>query len=112
MVQVIITKRLEEDINRRFKHESIEIFSLMSALQDSPSKGKEISSVGNIIIKELRYKKFRLYFITDRYKIKFLRAGELQDLLIKFIRMSEKKDQQKVIDEIKSVLRSLGQEGF
>jgi hypothetical protein len=112
MVQVIITKRLEEEINKRFKHESVEIFSLMQALKDSPSKGKEVGCVGNIVIKELKYKKFRFYFIADRYMIKFLKSEELQGLLIRFVRMSEKKDQQKVIDEIKSALRNLGDEGF
>jgi len=112
MVQVIITKKLEEEINKKFKHESVEIFSLMRTLQESPYKGKEVSSVGNIIIKELKYKKFRFYFITYSYKIKFLKADDLKDLLIKFVRMSEKKDQQEVIDDIKSVLRTLGGEGF
>ena len=58
------------------------------------------------------YKKFRFYFITDGYKVKFLKAEELKDLLMKFVRMSEKKDQQKTIEEIKHILRSLGEEGF
>lgn len=31
---------------------------------------------------------------------------------MKFVRMSEKKDQQKVIEEIKRILRSIGEEGF
>ncbi len=112
MAVVIITDRLEKEINKKFKEESITIFSLMHNLQTDPKKGKEIGVVGRILIKELKYKTYRFYFITDGYKIKFLKSDELKDLIIKFVRMSDKKSQQKVIDEIKTVLRELGEEGF
>ncbi|MBN2422977.1 hypothetical protein JXB41_07155 [Candidatus Woesearchaeota archaeon] len=112
MAVVIITARLEKEINKRFKEESIAIFSLMRDLQNEPKKGKEIGVIGRILIKELKYKAFRFYFITDGYKIKFLKTDELKDLIIKFVRMSDKNSQQKVIDEIKKVLRDLGEEGF
>lgn len=112
MAKVIITPSLEEEINKKFKKESIKVFSLLCTLQDNPSKGKELYTIGNIILKELIYKKFRFYFITDGYKIKFLKADELKDLVIKFVRMSDKKDQQKTIEEIKTVLRSLGDKEF
>ena len=77
----------------------------MHELRSNPKKGDTIGAVGNVAIKEIKYKKFRFYFIVNRYRVKFLKASELQDLLIKFVRMSEKKDQQKVIDEIKQFLR-------
>ena len=112
MAKVIITKKLEEEINKKFKHESIEIFSLMLTLEDNPQKGKDIGSIGNVLIKELKYNTFRFYFITDRHKVKFLKTEELNDLIIKFIRMSGKDDQQKVIESIKKVLKNLGSEGF
>jgi len=112
MAKVVITCKLEEDINNKFKQESIEIFSLLCTLEDNPKKGKEVGVVGSILIKEIKYKKFRFYFITDGYKLKFLKSDELKDLLIKFVRMSEKKDQQKTIGEIKHILRTLGEEGF
>ena len=112
MAKVIITKSLEEEINKKFKQESIEIFSLMHTLEDNPKKGKEIGNVGNIIIKELKYNKFRFYFLTDGYKIKFLKIEELKDLIIKFVRMSDKKSQQNVIEDIKRVLRNIGEGGF
>src|SRR3989344_2204984 len=105
MAKVIITKGLEEEISKKFKQESIEIFSLMLTLEDNPKKGKNIGVVGNVLIKELKYKKFRFYFLTDTYKIKFLKIEELKDLIIKFVRMSEKRDQQKVIEEIKNILK-------
>jgi hypothetical protein len=112
MAVVLITKRLEKEITRKFKEESIEIFTLMRELQDEPKKGKEIGVIGRVLIKELKYKNYRFYFIKDGYKIKYLKSDELKDLIIKFIRMSDKNSQQKVIGEIKHVLRFLGEEGF
>ena len=112
MARVIITQALEEEINKKFKHESVGVFSLLRTLENNPKKGKEVGVVGGILIKEIKYNKFRFYFITDGYKVKFLKTEELKDLLVKFVRMSEKKDQQKTINEIKHVLRSLWEEGF
>ena len=112
MAKVIITRALEERINKIFKGKSLEIFSLLLTLEENPQKGKPIGVVGNIIIKELKYENFRFYFIADQSKLKFLSSNELSDLLIKFVRMSGKKDQQKTIDEIKHILRNLGSEGF
>ncbi|MBS3108221.1 hypothetical protein J4468_04920 [Candidatus Woesearchaeota archaeon] len=112
MAKVIITKSLEEQINKIFKKESIEVFSLLNSLSENPKKGKDIGAVGNILIKEIRYKNYRFYLIADRYKIKILSSEELKDLLIKFVRMSDKKDQQKVIDEIKYALKQFSVDVF
>ena len=46
MVKVIITETLEEEINKKFKQESVKIFSLLHTLEDNPKKGKEIGVVG------------------------------------------------------------------
>jgi hypothetical protein len=112
MAKVIITRRLEEEINKKFKGESVKIFNLMYSLEESPNKGKVVGQVGGIIIKEIRYGPFRFYFITDGFKIKLLGKDELENLLIKFVKMSDKKKQQKVIDEIKYILRNFGEEKF
>ena len=112
MAEVIITALLEAEINKKFKKESIKIFSLLHTVGDNPYKGKEVGVIGKILIKDIKYNKFRFYFITDGYKIKVLKAQELKDLIIKFVRMSEKKDQQETIEEIKKILRSFGEEGF
>lgn len=112
MAKVIVTKKLVEEIRKKFKKESVEIFELIYTLKDNPKKGKPVGNVEGIIIKELKYKLFRFYFITDGFKIKMLDEKELNDLLIKFVRMSDKKDQQKVIDEIKRILRTIGEIGF
>ena len=112
MAKVIIIKELQEEINKIFKKKSVEIFQLMESLEENPHKGKPIGNVGGIVIKELRYENYRFYFITDGFKIKMLQKSQLEDLLIKFVRISDKNDQQKVIDEIKYILRTLGEEGF
>jgi len=112
MAKVIITKRLEEEVNKIFKKQSTMIFESMKELEGKPHKGKPVGQVGGTVIKELRYEGYRFYFITDGFKIKMLQKEELDDLLIKFVRMSDKKTQQKVIDEIKSILRKIGEEGF
>jgi len=112
MAKVIITKQLEEEINRKFKGESVRIFDLMRSLEKSPRKGKVVGQVGGIVIKEIKYNVFRFYFITDGYKIKVLGQNELTDILIKFVRMSDKKSQQKAIDEIKHILKNFGEGNF
>lgn len=84
----------------------------MFSLKENPKKGKELGQVRGILIKELKYEKFRFYFITNGFEVKFLEIKDLHNLVIKFIRMSNKKTQQKVIDEIKIVLRRFGNEGF
>lgn len=108
MAKVIITKNLEEEINKIFKKESIKILESFRELEGNPHKGKAVGQVSGIVIKEVRYENYRFYFITDGFKIKMLQTEELSGLLIKFVRMSDKKSQQKVIDEIKDILRKIG----
>ena len=68
--------------------------------------------MGGIVVKELKYEGFRFYFITDSHKIRVFNQEALTDLLIRFVRMSDKKEQQKVIEEIKHILRTIGPTGF
>jgi len=112
MAKVIMTRRLEEEINKIFKNESTKIFESMFEIEQNPYKGKPVGQVGGTVIKELRHEGYRFYFITDGFKIKMLQKEELNDLLIKFVRLSDKKDQQKVINEIKHILKNLGEERF
>lgn len=112
MAEIIIVETLKKEILKKFKKESKKIFKLIYSLKENPKKGKEVGNVSGIIIKELKYEKFRFYFITDGYKIKFLEIKDLNDLIIKLIRMSDKKTQQKVIDEIKEVLKKIGEYNF
>ena len=43
---------------------------------------------------------------------KTFKKEEMSDLLIRFVRMCNKNTQQKVIDEIKTILRTIGEQGF
>lgn len=112
MAKVEIVRSLFEEIKKKFKGESYKIIDLMESLEKNPTKGKLFGNVGGIVIKEIRYKSFRFYFVTDGYRLKFFDEGNLTDLLIKFVRMSDKKDQQKNIDEIRGILINLGAGGF
>ena len=81
-------------------------------MQDSPGRGKVLATVGGIGIKELKFRNFRFFFLADGHKLKFMSEDYLKDLLLKFVRMSDKKEQQKTIDEIKTILRKIGPHGF
>lgn len=112
MAKVEIVNSLAEEIKRKFKGESYKIIQLLETLEDNPRKGKPLGSVGGVVVKEIRYKSFRFYFITDGFKLKCLNESQLTDLLIQFIRMSDKKHQQETINEIKHILRTIGVGGF
>ena len=99
MAKVIIPEYLESQINKKFKGESVDIFELMYSLEENPHKGKPLGNVAGIVIKELKYKKFRFYFLVDGFKLKVLSKDGLTDLLMKFVRMSNKKAQQKTISQ-------------
>ena len=108
----MIAEDLKKEILKKFKEESKIIFRQMYSLAENPHKGKLLGNVGGIVIKEIKYKSFRFYFITDGYKLKLFDKQSLAEILIRFVRMSDKKYQQKTINEIKQVLINLGPEGF
>ncbi|MFC1649050.1 hypothetical protein ACFL1B_06385 [Nanoarchaeota archaeon] len=109
MTKVLITEFLFKKIQKRFRTvEANEIIDKLESLEKNPQRGDILSNVGGFVIKEVKHKKFRFYCITDGHILKFGTNDELANLLIKFVRMSEKKDQQKTIDNIKSVLKSMG----
>lgn len=112
MVRVIIIEKLKNEILTKFKGESKKIFKLMYSLGESPNKGKIVGQVAGVLIKEIKYTGFRFYFIADGHKLKVLSQEDLESLLIKFVRMSDKRSQQKTIDEIKNILRNFGEERF
>lgn len=112
MAKVEIVESLFEEIEKKCKQESTKIFDLMQQLETHPYKGKEVGCVGGIVIKELKYGGFRFYFITDGFKLKCLSEDALVDLLLRFVRLSEKKRQQETISEIKNILKTIGPKGF
>ena len=112
MAKVEVAHSLLEEIEKKFKGKSHKIMDLLESLEENPKKGKELGHVGGIVIKELKYESFRFYFITDGFKLRVMDQNQLSDLLIRFVKMSNKKDQQKTINEIKRILLNLGMEGF
>ncbi len=107
-IKVEITKELQKEINKKFKKESIKIMEYFYSLKETPLKGKTLTQIEGIVLKELKYKSFRFYFICDGEKLKLITIGEVTDIIFKFIKMSKKNDQDKVIGEIKDLLRKLG----
>jgi hypothetical protein len=112
MAKVEIVESLAKEIKKKFKGESREIIKLLRSLEENPKKGKIVGLVGGIVIKELKYRSFRFYFIVEGNKLKVISKEDLIDLLLLFVRMSDKKSQQPIIDEIKNILRQFGTEGF
>lgn len=112
MAKVEITESLLAQINKKFKQESVEVLEHLKSLESSPHKGKFLGTIGAIVIKELKYSGFRFYFITDGFKIKCLEEEKLVDLLLQFVRMSDKNHQQETINEIKHILITIGVSGF
>jgi len=110
VAKVEIVQSLLDEIKKKFKGESHKIIDLLETLEENPHKGKSVGQVGGLLVKELKYGSFRFYFIVDGNKLKIFSKEELTDLLIKFVRMSSKNNQQKVIDEIKYILRNLDNE--
>src|SRR3989344_5419003 len=108
MAKVEVTESLLADINKKFKHQSIEVLEHLKSLESSSHKGKFLGTVGTLVIKELKYSGFRFYFITDGFKIKCFDEKKLVDLLLRFVRMSDKNHQQQTINEIKHILITIG----
>jgi hypothetical protein len=112
MAKVEIIESLFNEIEKKFKGEAHQIIDLLESLEENPHKGKPLGNVAGIIIKELKYKNYRFYFITDGYKLKVLSKEQLTDLLIKFVRMSDKDTQRETINEIRDILIKIGPKGF
>ena len=113
MAVVEIAESLVSQIKKKFnKTEANKILDLIETVETNPKKGKVIGQIKGIVIKELKFKSFRFYFIADGFKIKFLEVEELEDTLLRFIRMSNKKYQQETIEEIKEILMKTGPAGF
>lgn len=112
MAKIEILESLYMNIEKKFKREAHKVLDLIYTLEENPKKGKELIQIGGILIKELKYKSFRFYFLVDGFKFKFFSEEELIDILLRFVRMSNKKYQQETIDEIRNILIKIGPKGF
>ena len=111
-IQVTITPALFEEISDTFKGDAIRIVDFIYSLKKSPHKGKALGNVGGTLIKELKYKSFRFYFITDGFKLRCLGKNVIVDILFRFVRMSNKNNQKEIIKEIRKVLLEIGSQGL
>ncbi len=107
MIRIIVLNSLRNEILKNLKKESSEVYDLMDQLKENPNKGKTLGLVGGMLIKELKFKTFRFYFVVNGNELILFNKGKLQDLLFRFIEMSKKNDQQHTIDRIKQTLREI-----
>ena len=106
MVVVVVTQSLDRELKKRLnKDEYYKVKRCFLTLKKDPYKGKLLHVIGNVILKELRWKTFRFYFFTSHNLIKILSDTDLEKELVKFVRMSKKNDQARVIQEIVDGLR-------
>jgi hypothetical protein len=106
MIEVIISTNLAKEIKKIFgKTKSLEIADLFDTLKKNPHKGKLLICIGPFVLEELKYEQYRFYFVMEGHKLRLYTQGELKDLLIKFVRMSNKDTQQNTINEIKKALK-------
>ena len=100
MIQIVILNSLRNDIYKTFKKGALKIYALIEKLKVNPNQGKVLGHVGSMSIRELRYTSFRFYYILDGNKLRLFNQSKIRELLIQFIAMSKKNDQQKTIREI------------
>lgn len=105
MIKIIVLGTLKNEIFKTFKKDSLKVYFLIEELKTNPNKGKILGHVGSISIRELKYKSYRFYFILDGHKLNLFNKKLIKELLIRFIKMSKKHNQQKVIDDIKKILK-------
>ena len=71
MAKVEIIEALKGEVMRKFGSESKTIFRQMRSLEENPKKGKVVGNVGGIVIKEIKYKKFRLLYPYKKNSLNF-----------------------------------------
>ena len=105
MINIIITNNLKTEAYKTFKKDSMRVYSLIETLRKNPNKDRVLGHVGHMSIRELRYKNFMPYFILDGRRLDLFNKDKIKELLIKFIAMSKKHNQQRTIGEIKDILK-------
>jgi len=63
MAKIQIIGSLAKEIQKKFKGESHKIIDLLESLEENPKKEKPLGYFAGFLVKELKYKKFRFYFI-------------------------------------------------
>lgn len=101
-----LIKKLEKIFNKK---ELSELKQLFLSLQENPYQGDLIYAFGNFVLKEKKYKTFRFYFLHSRKILIIKDIDKLKDEIIRFIEMSKKNNQQKIIDKLKEMIKKLGE---
>lgn len=78
----------------------------MKSLENNSSKGKSLFIFKGIELKELKYKSFRFYFIKEENKITVFSDDNIDSVILTFLDMSKKDDQQKIIDSLKLFIKN------
>ncbi len=107
MIKIIILNKLRNEIWKTFKKDSLKVYSLIESLKINPNKGKTIGQIGVISIRELKFRSFRFYYILNLNSLNLFNKEQLEELLIKFVEMSKKNNQQKTIERIKQTIEYL-----
>ena len=107
MIHIKILKNLRDEIYKTFKGDSIKVYTLIKSLEKNPNKGDILGHVGIMSIRELKYDTFRFYFIVNGHELYLFNHAKLEELLITFVRMSKKKNQQRTINEITRILKKV-----
>ncbi len=94
-IEISISPVLKREIQKKFKKKSVKVVQFLMSLKDNHHKGDLLTQVGGVAIKEIKYDGFRFYYVVDNYRLKLFDSGELNELLLRFVRMSNKKTQQK-----------------
>lgn len=106
-IKILVIKSLRDEIYKKFKKDSLKVYNLINSLRDNLNKGKHLGKISTFILKELKYKNFRFYFIIKENELILYRKEDIKELLIKFIDMSNKNKQQQTINKIKIILKNL-----
>lgn len=108
MVKVVIDVRLQKKLEKKFnKAELNDLKQLFLSLQDNPFQGDFLHTFGSFVLKEKKYKSFRFYFLHSKKLLVIKDIADLKDEVIRFIEMSKKNNQQRVIDKLKNFLKAL-----
>lgn len=106
MVVVRIDNSLIKKLEKKFKSNELkDIKRLFFSLQENPFQGDLLYTFGAFVLKEKKYKSFRFYFIHSKKILIIKDVDELKDEIIRFLEMSKKNNQQKVIDKLKEMLK-------
>ena len=99
---VIFTKAFQKEYKKKVGKNDYYFKKLINLV---PTDGKHLALIKDVELKEKILKTFRFYFVQKRNKIKVMTEQELKKHIIKFIKISKKNDQSKVIEKLKKDLK-------